>query len=72
MEKWHRLVAPLVGAWIEMSVTVNIAVFSPVAPLVGAWIEICCLSEFKKTILVAPLVGAWIEILTPQNKKRGK
>ena len=32
-------VAPLVGAWIEISVPVNGKVGAEVAPLVGAWIE---------------------------------
>ena len=35
------LVAPLVGAWIEISEAPPIISFPPVAPLVGAWIEIC-------------------------------
>ena len=34
------VVAPLVGAWIEIFFDVNIVVFDLVAPLVGAWIEI--------------------------------
>ena len=33
-------VAPLVGAWIEISAFGDLARFSQVAPLVGAWIEI--------------------------------
>ena len=51
-------VAPLEGAWIEIS---NQA--SSVAPLEGAWIEInfsCNHRIFKAN--VAPLEGAWIEI----------
>ena len=34
------LVAPLVGAWIEISGRTASLPASPVAPLVGAWIEI--------------------------------
>ena len=33
-------VAPLAGAWIEMSVKPDILVSNIVAPLAGAWIEI--------------------------------
>ena len=34
------MVAPLVGAWIEMFCVRRISTNLPVAPLVGAWIEI--------------------------------
>ena len=34
------MVAPLVGAWIEMSTVVSYFFAMAVAPLVGAWIEI--------------------------------
>ena len=37
---WIELVAPLVGAWIEMISSVFGSPISGVAPLVGAWIEI--------------------------------
>ena len=33
-------VAPLAGAWVEMSVIVRISSMSKVAPLAGAWVEI--------------------------------
>ncbi len=33
-------VAPLVGAWIEIKVTLWVGILISVAPLVGAWIEI--------------------------------
>ena len=33
------IVAPLVGAWIEISLTCCVSLSSSVAPLVGAWIE---------------------------------
>ena len=33
-------VAPLVGAWIEISDAGALLALVPVAPLVGAWIEI--------------------------------
>ena len=34
------LVAPFVGAWIEIYVSVGILSYHSVAPFVGAWIEI--------------------------------
>ena len=56
-------VAPLVGAWIEISVDTKIELgVANVAPLVGAWIEIFEACEKSKRHGVAPLVGAWIEI----------
>ena len=56
------LVAPLVGAWIEMLFFVCPLRRFYVAPLVGAWIEIVCTVTIPSLNLVAPLVGAWIEI----------
>ncbi len=56
------MVAPLVGAWIEIC---NIIVFfylHIVAPLVGAWIEIGSRIIVIQVSNVAPLVGAWIEM----------
>ena len=41
-----NLVAPLVGAWIEIWNRVVKALSSNVAPLVGAWIEIACCAAF--------------------------
>ena len=35
-----HLVAPLVGAWIEIASEIHADELSEVAPLVGAWIEI--------------------------------
>ena len=61
------IVAPLVGAWIEITSSVWLAVFECVAPLVGAWIEIFAPFTPVTGVPVAPLVGAWIEILLPTN-----
>ena len=36
----HYLVAPLVGAWIEILGIIAETLYQLVAPLVGAWIEI--------------------------------
>ena len=58
------MVAPLVGAWIEILIRQHQPLKLHVAPLVGAWIEIIykC-SCHKCCACVAPLVGAWIEII---------
>ena len=56
------LVAPLVGAWIEIAVTPTHDQHHSVAPLVGAWIEILFLLNLPRRTPVAPLVGAWIEM----------
>ena len=42
VEKFHlvKIVAPLVGAWIEMTGRSKSGIPGTVAPLVGAWIEI--------------------------------
>ena len=56
------IVAPLVGAWIEISVDTKIELGVAVAPLVGAWIEIYPTRWLANLLSVAPLVGAWIEI----------
>ena len=56
-------VAPLVGAWIEISDISYLGVhYLRVAPLVGAWIEITSGQASCVLGFVAPLVGAWIEI----------
>ena len=60
--KGRSLVAPLVGAWIEILVTSFMWLILAVAPLVGAWIEIIWGAAEPSTSNVAPLVGAWIEI----------
>ena len=43
--EWENRVAPLVGAWIEMSAMSADGTTETVAPLVGAWIEISMMSD---------------------------
>ena len=58
----NELVAPLAGAWIEISKQGRNLKYYIVAPLAGAWIEISrCIFRNTRHI-VAPLAGAWIEI----------
>ena len=56
------LVAPFVGAWIEISAPILSCLTVSVAPFVGAWIEIGKILCEGGTVAVAPFVGAWIEI----------
>ena len=59
---FHPLVAPHVGAWIEIiGKKLKIDLWF-VAPHVGAWIEISVQYPANPTSPVAPHVGAWIEI----------
>ena len=62
--KGQGLVAPLAGAWIEISPALYTSTAANVAPLAGAWIEIAALFFTAVPIPVAPLAGAWIEIVT--------
>ena len=69
------LVAPLVGAWVEMEARKTDGMRNFVAPLVGAWVEILNITEPQKVYMVAPLVGAWVEIcvvLTIQPPSSGR
>ena len=61
------VVAPLAGAWIEISITGFIFNSSFVAPLAGAWIEILSAVIQYCRLPVAPLAGAWIEIRPEQE-----
>ena len=63
MSKMDRDVAPLAGAWIEISVPKWLHRLGYVAPLAGAWIEISKNLEESSLVQVAPLAGAWIEIV---------
>ena len=55
-------VAPLAGAWIEMSQLSRWSKDGKVAPLAGAWIEIVAIPVSWLRSEVAPLAGAWIEM----------
>ena len=57
-----RVVAPLTGAWIEISFGGSFGGSGDVAPLTGAWIEMHKSLGLYYDVPVAPLTGAWIEI----------
>ena len=60
-------VAPLVGAWIEMSIFDPIKLDRDhVAPLVGAWIEI--VSKAEKTVLESLSLPSWERGLKLEEK----
>ena len=50
------IVAPLVGAWIEMELLENYSKTKKVAPLVGAWIEI---GKFSLDPPSVPSLPSW-------------
>ena len=52
----RSIVAPLVGAWIEISSLILSNIGNSVAPLVGAWIEI---SSGRTHLLTAPSLPSW-------------
>ena len=56
------IVAPFVGAWIEMPYLLIYDRSTIVAPFVGAWIEIMLNLYILSNYNVAPFVGAWIEM----------
>ena len=59
-------VAPLAGAWIEISTNPSPLRNLVVAPLAGAWIEIHIYILHNVRIdNVTHLAGAWIEIQSP-------
>ena len=58
-----KYVAPLTGAWIEITGKPQGHNKLFVAPLTGAWIEIAMAEEDAIKEAVAPLTGAWIEII---------
>ena len=56
------VVAPRVGAWIEIQEAKAAFEEGLVAPRVGAWIEIGMTGYLVRLLRVAPRVGAWIEM----------
>ena len=51
------VVAPLVGAWIETSISVSHTNVNRVAPLVGAWIETYIIVEVFLYLVSRPSRG---------------
>ena len=71
-DEQYFIVAPLVGAWIEINDPIIFSSCVSVAPLVGAWIEIKQIHLTFLEIYVAPLVGAWIEIIVDRKNMAEK
>ena len=55
-------VAPLVGAWIEMSLLESISIDVQSLPSWERGLKSACRWQWTGKQAVAPLVGAWIEI----------
>ena len=51
------IVAPFMGAWIEISCKLNTLILPPVAPFMGAWIEIKSASNSHLSYLRRTLYG---------------
>jgi len=49
------LVAPHVGAWIEIATIIHDLLFNVVAPHVGAWIEMLIAIKLTKSLLPSHL-----------------
>ena len=60
--KVFAIVAPFMGAWIEIFGRTKLRNLNFVAPFMGAWIEILKKKEKLIQDIVAPFMGAWIEI----------
>ena len=58
-------VAPLVGAWIETTITAKMNKQLSVAPLVGAWIETV---SYKRVTLSHPSHPSWVRGLKPMRE----
>lgn len=56
-------VAPLAGAWIEITSSCVVLLRYCVAPLAGAWIEIMVTLMYFSDFNVAPLAGARMDRL---------
>jgi len=56
------VIAPCIGAWIEIFFEISASPFTRIAPCIGAWIEIPSLLFAHLVNSIAPCIGAWIEI----------
>ena len=60
--RFPTIVAPRVGAWIEIGMPLFLLTSLVVAPREGAWIEIGRQGRNREQQSVAPREGAWIEM----------
>ena len=59
---YRNVVAPLVGAWIEILLNADKTFLKSSLPSWERGLKFCVISYNHTYIIVAPLVGAWIEI----------
>ena len=64
------MVAPLVGAWIEMMRILRYAQVLQSLPLWERGLKLLTMKIRFQRIFVAPLVGAWIEIKTSLQQQQ--
>ena len=62
IQKQYR-VAPLVGAWIEITFLAYRSAKIPSLPSWERGLKLHILRTYPVDVIVAPLVGAWIEIV---------
>ena len=60
-----KIVAPLVGVWIEISIDCDLLTDYKVAPLVGVWIEIAYLKQVYWTRMSLPTREYVLKLLSP-------
>ena len=63
------IVAPLVGAWIEMFCRLALSLAFASLPSWERGLKCICVVAVIHSGIVAPLVGAWIEISTSQPER---
>ena len=56
------VVAPYIGAWVEILNSIPDYISQLVAPYIGAWVEMCIWHSLHMHRWVAPYIGAWVEI----------
>ena len=62
MRPLHRLVAPYMGAWIEMRQKIGVALSCVSLPTWERGLKSQVITSRAKPLIVAPYMGAWIEI----------
>ena len=60
-------IAACAGAWIEITMVSEAALFASIAACAGAWIEIFPQSYYLVNLPIAACAGAWIEISHGDN-----
>ena len=57
------------GVWIEITIRIQVSIFTPVTPFMGVWIEMLHHMQMSSLTLVTPFMGVWIEMDTEKLLK---